>query len=73
MDESKLNSQQLEAQIREELERQQTAKANEEQSIKAPKCPGDIDEFKDYLGYNLENIGVPNGDEYYALLERAFK
>ena len=68
LDERKVSISQLEEQIRAELEKQQIAKANEEQSIKAPKCPGDIDEFKDYLGYNLKNIGVPDV-AYYALLK----
>jgi hypothetical protein len=27
-----------------------------------------MDEFKDNLGYNLENIGVPTNDDFYALL-----
>ncbi|AJQ25678.1 hypothetical protein [Pelosinus fermentans] len=68
LDESKVSSSQLEEQIREELERQQTVKWNEQQSIKASKCPSDIDEFKDYLGYNLKDIGVPN-DAYCTLLK----
>ena len=68
LDERKISSSQLEKQIQEELERQQTAKANEQQSIKVPKCPSDIDEFKDYLGYNLENIGVSDV-AFYALLK----
>ncbi|TCL62317.1 hypothetical protein EDC14_102661 [Hydrogenispora ethanolica] len=68
LDERKVSSSQLEEQIRKELERLQTAKVNEQQSIKAPKCPSDINEFKDYLGYNLENIGVPDVT-YYALLK----
>jgi hypothetical protein len=68
LDKRKVSISQLEEQIR-ELERQQTAKANEEQSIKAPKCPRDINEFKDYLGYNLENISVAINEKYYFLLK----
>ncbi|MGI5935336.1 MAG: hypothetical protein ACOX7I_00795 [Oscillospiraceae bacterium] len=32
-------------------------------------CPKDIDEFKDYLGYNLESIRVPTDAEYFPLLK----
>jgi len=67
--EAKNSSQQLEAQIRAELEKQHTAKASEQQAALKPKCPSDIEEFKDYLGYNLENIGVPTDSEYFALLK----
>ncbi|CUH95393.1 hypothetical protein P22_1463 [Propionispora sp. 2/2-37] len=67
LDETKGSCNQLEEQIREELERQQTAKLNEQQSIKAPKCPSDIEEFKEYLGYNLKSIGASDV-AYYALL-----
>jgi hypothetical protein len=69
LDERKVSRNQLESQIREELERQQPTKANEEQSIKTPKRPGNMEEFQDYLGYNLENIGVSNHSAYYALLK----
>lgn len=68
LDETKVSCSQLKEQIQEELERQQTAKANEQQSIKAPKYPDNIDEFKEYLGYNLKNIGVTDV-RYYALLK----
>jgi hypothetical protein len=34
-----------------------------------PIRPKDLDEFKDYLGYNLENIGIPAESEYYPLLK----
>ena len=63
------SSQQLEAQIRAELEKQQAAKISKQKSAQKPKCPSDIEEFKDYLGYNLENIGVPTSSEYFALLK----
>lgn len=69
LDERNHSISQLEKQIREELEREQTAKANEERSIKTPKHPHDIDEFNDFLGYNLENIGMLNNEKYYALLK----
>ncbi len=68
LSEAKSNSRQLEEQIRAELEKQQAAKATEEHSAKNAKCPSDIDEFKDYLGYNFENIGVPTDAEYFHLL-----
>jgi len=67
--EAKNSSQLLEAQIRAELEKQHAAKTSEQQAALKPKCPSDIEEFKDYLGYNLENIGVPTDSEYCALLK----
>jgi len=63
------SSQQLEAQIRSELEKQQAAKIAKQRVAQKPKCPSDIEAFKDYLGYNLENIGVSAGSEYSALLK----
>lgn len=60
---------QLEAQIMAELAKQQAAKIANQQAAQKPKCPNDIEEFQDYLGYNLENIGVSGGSEYYALLK----
>lgn len=32
------------------------------------QCPEKIEEFKEYLGYNLQNIGVPVADGYFDLL-----
>jgi len=66
---AKNNNQQLEAQIRSEIEEQRTARAFEQQAALNPKCPRDIEEFKDFFGYNLENIGVPVDSEYYTLLK----
>lgn len=67
--EAKNSSQQLEAQIRAELEKQQIAKKAKQQAARKPKRPNDIEEFKDYLGYNLENIGVPTDSKYCVLLK----
>lgn len=63
------SSQQLEAQIKAELEKQKGAKIAKQKAARKTKCPNDIEEFKDYLGYNLENIGVPTDSEYFALLK----
>ncbi|MGC7871813.1 hypothetical protein ACPUYX_09830 [Desulfosporosinus sp. SYSU MS00001] len=68
LSETKNNSRKLEKQIRAELEKQQAIKVTVEQSGKNAKCPNDMDEFKDYLGYNFENIGMSTGAEYYHLL-----
>lgn len=58
----------LEAQIKGELEKQQKRLDEEQNSLPDPKCPCDIVEFKEYLGYNLSNIGVPKDDGYFPLL-----
>lgn len=66
---SKDSRHQLEAQIRDEMKKQQAAKAVQQEVAQKPICPKDMEEFKDCLGYNLENIGVPTGSEYYSLLK----
>lgn len=67
--EAKNRNQQLEIEIRFELEKQHATNTNEQQVATKPKCPRDMEEFKEYLGYNLENIGVPAKSEYYPLLK----
>lgn len=67
--EAKNSIQKLETQIRAELEKQQIAKTAEQKAARKPKRPNDIEEFKDYLGYNLENIGVPTDSKYFVLLK----
>ncbi|CAM3710544.1 hypothetical protein [Marinicrinis lubricantis] len=66
--EIKNNSRLLEEQIRDELEKKQKRLDEVQSSASSRKCPRDIDEFKEYLGYNLTNIGVPNDAEYFPLL-----
>lgn len=68
--EVKNNIWQIETRIRSEIEKQRTAKAFEQQAALKLRCPHDIEEFKDFLGYNLENIGVPADSEYYILLKK---
>lgn len=59
----------IEVQIKEELEKHRIIKVAKQQTARKPKCPKDIDDFKEYLGYNLENIGVPTKAEYFSLLK----
>ncbi|SDZ53071.1 hypothetical protein SAMN05421736_1164 [Evansella caseinilytica] len=66
--EIKNNSRLLEEQIRDELVKKQKRLDEAQSFAPSPKCPRDIDEFKEYLGYNLINIGVPNDTEYFPLL-----
>lgn len=61
--------QQLEIKIKEEIEQQQVAKAIEQEAALKPKRPRDMEEFRDYLGYNFESFGVATDAEYYFLLE----
>lgn len=60
---------QLEIKIKEEIEQQRVAKSIEQAVSLKPRRPRDIEEFKDYLGYNLESIGVATDAEYYSLLK----
>jgi len=66
---AKDSCEQLEEQIRAELAKQQAARIAKQQAAQEVKCPSDIEEFKDYLGYNLENIGVPTNSDFFALLK----
>lgn len=60
---------QLESRIREELKKQKAAKLIEQVASAKPRCPQDIDEFRDYFGYNLENLGIQTSAEYYSLFK----
>lgn len=60
---------QLEIKIKEETEQQQVAESIEQAASLKPRSPRDIEEFKDYLGYNLESLGVATDAEYYFLLK----
>lgn len=66
--EVKSNSLLLEEQIKAKLIKEQNSVEEARVSAQTPKCPEDLDEFKDYLGYNLDNIGMPNNAEYFPLL-----
>jgi len=65
----RVKQQQLEQKIREELSKQQVAECVRQEIAGKIRRPKDLDEFKDYLGYNLENIGVPTESEYYTMLK----
>lgn len=67
--EMKDGKKQIEDKIQTELEKQLTFSKTSKEVAKKAKCPNNIDEFKDYLGYNLENLGVATSSEYFALLK----
>lgn len=69
LSEVKYNHKLLENKIQDELEKQQAVTAAKKKATPKPICPKDMEEFKDYLGYNLENIGVPTDSEYFYLLK----
>lgn len=60
---------QFEIKIKEEIEQQRVAESIEQTASLKPRSPRDIEEFKDYLGYNLESLGVATDAEYYFLLK----
>ncbi len=60
---------QLEKKIKEEFAKQQEVEKYQQAAAQKLKCPKDLDEFKDYLGYNFENIGIPTNSDYYSLLK----
>lgn len=55
--------------IREQLEKQRVTEVIEQVIASNPRCPKDIEEFRDYLGYNIESLGVSTSAEYYSLLK----
>lgn len=59
----------LERKIREELEKKRVAVILQQAACSKPRCPKDLDEFRDYLGYNLESLGVATNSDYYSLLK----
>lgn len=67
--EIKNTNQLLETQIRSGQEKQRIAKELERKAAQKPKCPRNLEEFKEYLGYNLENIGLPTNCDYFVLLK----
>lgn len=69
LSEEKYNRQLLEDKIRAESEKQRDARAYKQKAAQKPICPKDMYEFKEYLGYNLENIGVTADSEYFYLLK----
>ena len=60
---------QLEHKIKDELVKRQEIEMNKQNATPKAKRPKDLDEFRDYLGYNFESIGVPTGTDYYSLLK----
>lgn len=58
----------LEKEIRERLTRRQEAERHYRDAAKKTKCPKDLDEFREYLGYNFENIGIPTNENYFPLV-----
>jgi len=60
---------QLEQKIKDELIKQQEMEMSRQSVAHKPKCPEDLDEFKNYLGYNFENIGLSTRNDYYPLLK----
>ncbi|MBB5335634.1 hypothetical protein [Pectinatus brassicae] len=60
---------QLEIKIKEEIKQQRIAESIEQAASLKPRGPKDIEEFKEFLEYNLESLGVATNAEYYFLLK----
>lgn len=61
---------QLKAKIREEIEKQQAEKTARQAAALKPLRPINMDEFKEYLGYNLKDIGAATPPDCYPLLKQ---
>ena len=61
--------QKLEKSIKEEVEQQRVVKLIENATSLYSSRPRDMEEFRDYLGYNLESMGVATDEGYYFLLK----
>lgn len=64
------SQQQLEIRIRDEIEKRQAEKLVRQVEATKPLCPIDIDEFKEYLGYNLKDIGASTPPDCFLLLRQ---
>lgn len=62
---ARLSRQDFEAQV---VLKEQEEKREQVEFATKPRAPKDVAEFKEYLAYNLEDIGVPTGEEYFPLL-----
>jgi len=62
------HQQQLALQIGNEIEKQWVEKTKKQAAITKPLCPTNIEEFREFLGYNLKNIGLSSFG-YLSLLE----
>lgn len=69
LEERIINNKQLEEKVKVEFEKQQAVKATDILSETMVMCPSDIEEFKDYLGYNIENIGLSSAEECFPILK----
>lgn len=61
--------QKLEIKIREEFEKKKTTELIEQTVFPKPKCPKDMEEFRDYFSLNLENLGIEINHDYYYFLK----
>lgn len=66
---AKEEQRQFEVKIREQFENQRVEKLIEQAVSMNPKSPKDKENFKSYLGYNLESLGVATNTTYYSLLK----
>lgn len=64
------NQRQLEVEIRVKLEKQQTERTKKQVAASKPLRPIDMDEFKEYLGYNLKDIGASTPIDCFLLLKQ---
>lgn len=64
------NQRQLEIQIRNELEKQRIIKIERQVAALKPLRPMDMNEFKEYLGYNLKDIGASTPTDCLLLLKQ---
>ncbi|MDF2902481.1 MAG: hypothetical protein K0S25_119 [Bacillus sp. (in: firmicutes)] len=69
LEEKIIDNTQLKEKVKAEFEKKQAVKTIEIPSATRTICPSDIEEFKDYLGYNLENIGLSSEEECYPILK----
>jgi hypothetical protein len=66
---TKKSKESLKVQVITDFKKKHTNDSSIQLIAKEPKQPNDISEFCEYLGYNLENIGIPSNSEYISLLK----
>jgi hypothetical protein len=71
LEEERKNKKQFEARIKSDLQQRLEEKAKSEQRkfSATPKRPCDMEEFADYLGYDLQDRGLESNSTYFSLLK----
>lgn len=66
---SETSKEQQKLAIKEDLEKKKASEFIKQTVFPKPKCPKDMEEFRDYFSFNLENLGIETDHDYYSFLK----